>query len=75
MATSMTQDAKVVSRPILKLDLPVLINLNARSLSSEKVVELQVTVEYHNASVVCLSESWFKEYMDNVSLKLHGFSL
>ena len=52
MATTITHNTKGDRRPISKLDLPVLINLNARSLSSEKVEELQVKVEYHNLSVV-----------------------
>ena len=46
MATTITHDTKVDRRPMSKWDLP------ARSLSSEKVEELQVTVEYHNVSVV-----------------------
>ena len=59
----------------LRWDLPVLINLNARSLCSEKIEELQVTVGIHNVSLVCVSETWFKGYMGNESLSLHGFSL
>ena len=53
----------------------MLINLNARSLCSEKIDELQVTVGIHNVSLVCVSETWFKGYMGNESLSLHGFSL
>ena len=52
---------------IRKWDLPSLINLNARSLNSEKVDELHVTV--------CVSETWFKDYMDSSSLTMQGFCL
>ena len=47
-------------------DLPSLINLSARSLNSEKVDE-HVTV--------CVSETWFKDYMDSSSLTMQGFCL
>ena len=42
---------------------PYNINLNARSLSSEKVDELQATVDLHNVSIVCITETWFKQYI------------
>ena len=58
-----------------KWDLPAIINLNARSLSIEKLDELKVTVAIHYVSVVCVSETWFKDYMGNDSLNLHGFNL
>ena len=58
-----------------KWDLPAIINLNARSLSIEKLDELKVTVALHDVSVVCVSETWFKDYMGNDSLNLHGFNL
>lgn len=58
-----------------KWDLPSLINLNARSLSSEKMDELEVTVATHDVSIVCVSETWFKEYMDSNSLTMQGFCL
>ena len=58
-----------------KWDLPAIINLNARSLSIEKLDELKVTVAIHDVSVVCVSETWFKDYMGNDSLNLHGFNL
>ena len=63
------------ARPSLKWDLPVFINLNARSLSTDKIDELQVTVGVHAVSLVCVSETWFKEYMGNDSLNLYGFNL
>ena len=54
-----------VAKYSLKWDLPVLINLNARSLSTEQIDELQITVGVHDVSLVCVSETWFKEYMGN----------
>ena len=58
-----------------KWHLPAVINLNARSLSIEKLDELKVIVGIHNVSVVCVSETWSKDYMGNDSLNLHGFTL
>ena len=52
---------------IRKWDLPSLINLNARSLNSEKVDELHV--------IVCVSETWFKDYIwIQVALLCKGFA-
>ena len=48
-----------------KWDLPVIINLNARSLSIEQLDELNVTVGIHDVSVLCVTETWFKEYIGN----------
>ena len=62
-------------RPSLKWDLPVLINLNARSLSTDKIDELQVTVGVHDVSLVCVSETLVKKYMGNDSFNLYGFNL
>ena len=58
-----------------KWNLPSLINLNARSLNSEKVDELHVTVATHDVSIVCVSETWLKDYMDSSSLIMQGFLL
>ena len=58
-----------------KWDIPTVINLNARSLSIEKLDELKVTVGIHDVSVVCVSETWFKDYMGKYSLNLYGFNL
>ena len=44
-----------------KWHFPSLINLNARSLSSEKVDELQATVDLHNVLIVRITETWFKD--------------
>ena len=37
--------------------------------------ELQITVETNNVSIVCVTETWFKEYMDIHSLTMEGFCL
>ena len=58
-----------------KWDLPVIINLNARPLNIEKLDELNVTVGIHDVSVICVTETWFKDYMGSDSLNLHGFNL
>ena len=57
-----------------KWDLPVIINFNVRSLSIEKLDELNVTVGIHDVSVICVTETWFKDYMGSYSLNLHGFN-
>ena len=59
---------------IRKWDLPSLINLNARSLNSEKVDELHVTVATHDVSIVCVSETWFKTIWIQVALLCKGFA-
>ena len=59
---------KGVDLLLIKWDLPVLINLNARSLSTDKIDELQVTVGMHDVSLVCVSDTLVKEYMGNDSL-------
>ena len=60
---------------IRKRDLRSLINLNAISLNSEKVDEFHVTVATHDVSIVCVSETWLKDYMDSSSLTKQGFCL
>ena len=56
-------------------DLPVAIVVNGRSLRLEKLDELQVTVNDHDASIVCISETWFREYIGDDSVSINGFSL
>ena len=34
-----------------------------------------MSVAIHDVSVVCVNETWFKDYMGNDSLNLHGFNL
>ena len=46
-----------------KRHFPTLINLNARSMSSEKVDETPAIVDLHNVSIVCITETWFTEYV------------
>ena len=58
-----------------KRHFPALINLNARSLSSEKVDELQKIVDLHDVSILCITEPWFKEYIGDESLSLYGYNL
>ena len=56
-------------------DLLTIININARSLNAEKVDELQVIVDDYDIAVACITDTWFREYMDNTSLALEGFCL
>ena len=58
-----------------KWHVPTLINMNARSLSSEKVDELQAIVDLHNVSIVFITETWFKEYVGDEGVSLYGFKL
>ena len=51
------------------------LNLNARSLSEEKLDELQVNVTFHDVSIICVTETWFKYYMDDNNLSIEGFSV
>ena len=59
---------------IRKLDLPSLINLNARSLNSKKVDELHVTVAAHDVSIVCLVRHGLKTIWIRVALLRKGFA-
>ena len=56
-------------------DLPTILNLNARSLSEEKLDELQVNVTIRDVSIICLTETRFKYYMDDTNHNIEGFSL
>ena len=58
-----------------KLHFPTLINLNARSLSTEKIDELQAIVDLYNVSIICITETWFKEYIGDESVSLYGYNL
>ena len=49
-----------------KWDLPTVIILNARFLSCEKMGELQMTVETYNASIACVAETRYKEYIKQI---------
>ena len=50
-------------------------NINARSLSTEKIDELQAIVDLYNVSIVCITETWFKEYIGDESVSLYGYNL
>ena len=52
-----------------------MLNLNARSLSEEKLDELQVNATIHDVSIICVTETWFKHYMDDNNLSIEGFSV
>ena len=56
-------------------DLPTILNLNARSPSEAKLDELPVNVTIHDVSIICVTETWFKYYMDDNNLSIEGFSL
>ena len=42
---------------------------------AEKVDELQVIVDDYDIAVACITETWFREYMDDTNLALDGFCL
>ena len=54
----------------IKLDLPTIININARSLKAVKLDELQVIVDSYEISFACITETSFSEYMSNANLAL-----
>ena len=56
-------------------DLPNILTLNARSLSGEKLDELQVYVTIDDVSIICVTETWFKYYMNYNNLSIESFSL
>ena len=56
----------------IKWHFPPLININARSLSTEQIDELQTIVDLYNVSIVCITEMWFKEYIGHESVSLYG---
>ena len=76
-STELAPINKQISRTKLghQWDLPVAIVVNARSLSQEKLDELQITVNDHDASIVCISETCFREYIGDDSVSINGFSL
>ena len=55
--------------------LPTILHINARSRSEEKLDELQVKVTIHDVSTICVTETWFKYYMDDTNLSIEGFSV
>ena len=57
-----------------KWDLPTVVNLNARSLSCEKMDELQITVETNNVSIVCVTETCLRNIWTSIVLPWKGFA-
>ena len=57
----------------LRWDLPCIINLNARSLNTEKIDELQVIASNFNVSIICVTETWLKNYIADDSVSINGF--
>ena len=62
------------SLPKLRWDLPRVLNLNARSLSMEKIDELEVIITDFNVSIACVTETWFKQYIDDDIIVIGGFN-
>ena len=60
---------------IRKWDLPSLFSLNTGSMNSDKMAELHVSVATQNVSIVCISETWFNDYMDLSNFTIQGFCL
>ena len=56
---------------IQRWDLPCIINLNARSLNTEKIDELQVIASNFNVSIICVTETWLKDYIDDVNVSIN----
>ncbi len=52
-------------------DLAGVLNVNARSLNSEKSDELHVVTEINQ---VCVTQTWFKDYMPDEAVQLQGFN-
>ena len=40
-----------------------------------KIDELQAIVDLYNVSIVCITETWFKEYIGDESVSLYGYNL
>ena len=59
----------------IEWDLPTILTLTARSLNGEKLDELQVIVTICDVSIICVTDTWFKYYMDDNNLSIEGFSL
>ena len=57
----------------LRWDLPCIINLNARSLNTEKIDELQVIASNFNVSIICVTETWLKNNIADESVSINGF--
>ena len=47
--------------------------MNARSLNTEKIDEIQVIASNFNVSIICVTETWLKDYIDDVNVSINGF--
>ena len=54
-------------------DLPCINNVNARSLNTEKIDELQVIASNFNVSIICVTETWLKTILTMSMFLLTGF--
>ena len=53
--------------------LPVILGVNAHSLSIEKADELLSVASLNDVSCVYVTETWFKEFMSDESVSLSGY--
>ena len=54
-------------------DIPAILNVNARSLSTDKMDELLVVAKDNAVSVICVTETWFSDYVPDEAVALPGF--
>ena len=60
--------------PRRRWNIPVLLNVNARSLCTEKIDELQAVADNNSVTCVCVTETWFSDYVPTESVSLPGYS-
>ena len=53
--------------------LPIILGVNARSLSIEKADELLSVASLNDVSCVCVTETCFKEFMSDESVSLSSY--
>ena len=53
--------------------LPVILGVNARSLSIEKADELLSVASFNDVSCVCVTKTWFKDCMSDESVGMSGY--
>ena len=58
---------------IHRWDLPCILNLNARSLNTEQIDELQVIASNLSVSIIFVTSTWLKDYIDDVNVSINGF--
>lgn len=59
--------------PKSRWHIPTLLNLNARSLNTEKIDELSAVASNNSVSVICITETWFNDYMPTDSVCIQGY--